>query len=929
MALTDYFLVARLLFFTLLLISFLVFGRVLRRAMENAVYFLFLGSLAMLMLAQAITLYIHLSGNQSLVVLQALLFTLAVLMVVVSLAGLLRLTYIRLYDNQYMGSREKWLRDIYEKLPAAVFVQRDNQITYSNKRFHIIQDKFVQQNPFGHCAEEQQNIWLTSPEGERFSYWVAKFSLPKNNGWAYIATETTAVQLQRDFMEKVFQDLDHHGESTLMAIVKIIHGFFPSSLIYIARFDSDAHRYIHLAHKGDKTDLDIFSDLKLDHSLGSHKNHWQWLNASELESGTEDHFIKQFDTRYVGGVSLCDETKTELGIILILQRQPFKLNNALRDFLSVLSLRIRFELEHIHDRSQIKVSNDRYHAFIDRSDEAIADIYVYPGIRLEDAFDRQWSKLLKVAKVNNYNPAFAKMFNVTRDMSIDQLLNIKSLRHAIEYVFQSGYGSENIDLVHKGDGDKTQWLSCSIMVDIEDGHLLRLWLIIRDITQSRMHIQNLEHQTRYDALTGLPNRLTLRESLEEKVDQAQQFGFKVGLLLIDLDRFKEVNDTLGHHYGDVLLKKIEPRIRPLLNSCRGFFARLGGDEFAVIIPSLQCVEDAQKLAQDILRKLREPFDLGQLNVVIGGSIGISLYPQDGGDSSTLLRCADVAMYQAKKQPGGILYYRQQMDENSPRRLALMAAMERGIKEDQFFLLFQPKYDLQKSSIHAAEALIRWQHPDMGLVSPGEFIPIAELSDVIIPMTEWVIDQALKQIQKWLLVGAEIKVSVNVSTRNLLDDNLLSFIKNKLDEYKVPPKLFELEITESALMADPERALYTLIKISEMGVSISVDDFGTGHSSLVYLRQLPIDALKIDIMFVRNMCNNKQDEIIVNSIINLAHNLSLIVVAEGAEDKKTLDKLSDMSCDLVQGFYVSKAVAGDEFVEVKNSWDEKGRDETPA
>jgi len=261
-----------------------------------------------------------------------------------------------------------------------------------------------------------------------------------------------------------------------------------------------------------------------------------------------------------------------------------------------------------------------------------------------------------------------------------------------------------------------------------------------------------------------------------------------------------------------------------------------------------------------------------------------------------------------------------MDENSPRRLALMAAMERGIKEDQFFLLFQPKFDLAKHQIHAAEALIRWQHPDMGLVSPGEFIPIAELSDVIIPMTEWVIDQALKQIQKWLAKGIEIKVSVNVSTRNLLDDNLLSFIKHKLAQYSVPAKLFELEITESALMADPERALYTLIKISELGVSISVDDFGTGHSSLVYLRQLPIDALKVDIMFVRNMCNNKQDEIIVNSIINLAHNLSLIVVAEGAEDKETLDKLKEMSCDLVQGFYVSKAVTGEEFTVVKKDWD---------
>ena len=920
MALNDYFLIARLIFFILLLLTFLVFGRGLRKVLEVLAYSLFVGTLSLLVLAQGMALYVQATNNLRLAELQTWLFGLVVLMLVASLLAHLRQSYIRLHDNQDMGDREKWLREIYEKLPAAVFVEKNQRIIYSNKLFQEIQKKFVQKNPFYQCKQEQQTSWLTSPKGERFSYWVARYALPQGDGWAYLATENTATQLQRDFISKVLQDLDHHGDDTLVAIVKIIHDFFPSSLTYVARFEADTQRYTHLAHRGDKSNLDIYSDLKIKHTLGRRKNHWHWMGLSQLCEGMGDHFISQCDASHVGGVSLCDEEGRELGIILVLQNQPFKLNELLKDFLSVLSLRVRFELEHIYDKHLIKISNERYQAFIDRSDEAIADIHIYPGIHLDDEFERQWAQLKRVGKVNDFNPAFGEMFNTQANVDIDELLNIKSLKHAIQYVFQSGYGSEKIDLVHRDSNNQTQWLSCSVMADIEDGLLLRLWLIISDITQSRMHIQNLENQTRFDALTGLPNRLTSRETLEEKIDQAQQFGFKVGLLLIDLDRFKEVNDTLGHHYGDVLLKKIEPRIRPLLTACRGSFARLGGDEFAVIIPSLQCVEDAQKLAQDILMKIREPFDLGQLNVVIGGSIGISLYPQDGGDTSTLFRCADVAMYQAKKHPGGILYYRQQMDENSPRRLALMSAMERGISEGQFFLLYQPKFNLDEHSIHAAEALIRWQHPEMGLVSPGEFIPIAELSDVIIPMTQWVIDEALKQIQKWLNINIEIKVSVNVSTRNLLDDGLLGFIEKKLREYEVPARLFELEITESALMADPERALYTLIKISEMGVSISVDDFGTGHSSLVYLRQLPIDALKVDIMFVRNMCTNKQDEIIVNSIINLAHNLSLTVVAEGAEDRQTLDKLHDMSCDLVQGFYVSKPVTGEEFIRVKETWD---------
>ena len=382
--------------------------------------------------------------------------------------------------------------------------------------------------------------------------------------------------------------------------------------------------------------------------------------------------------------------------------------------------------------------------------------------------------------------------------------------------------------------------------------------------------------------------------------------------MIDLDRFKEINDALGHHYGDVLLKKISPRVKPLLAPTRSHLSRLGGDEFAVILPSIQSVSEAEALAKSILEKIREPFDLGQLNVEISGSIGITVYPDDGTDTATLMRCADVAMYKAKSVAGGVLCYRNDLDDSSPRRLEIMASMGKGLRQEEFYMCFQPKVDMKERAVTSAEALIRWKHPELGLVSPGEFIPLAEMSDMIISMTEWVIDKTLQSIKKWREQGLFVKVSVNVSTRNLLDENLIPYLKEKLDQYEVPAHLLEVEITESALMADPDRALETLNRISDLGVSISVDDFGTGYSSLVYLRKLPLDALKIDITFVRNMCRNEQDEIIVNSIINLSHNLGLVVVAEGAEDKETVERLQEMDCDQVQGFYFSKPLIAEDF-----------------
>lgn len=817
--------------------------------------------------------------------------------------------------------REQWLSKVNENIPVAIFVTKDGELLYKNATFEQLQARFKSENPFDQLKTDisQQEVWLHTENGDGYGYWVNKYSMDGLDSTAYIVTDITAVKLQGSFIQKIAQELNSQQSNNIQEMTRRIHAFLPSSILYIGSFDAHTETYEYVTHRG----VENFakSNLNLNESIFKHSG-LHWFDTEELSAVEIPSVVYQAKAQHFGGILLKNDAGQYLGVILLIlpeQLKPSLISDLLLDFLAIFSLRVKSDLEHKQDKYLLAQSSEQYKAIIESSKEAIVDLIVTPNIYLDESVDMQWEALKSNSTIAEVNTVFLEFFELDNSPTALDFFSIKSIKHMLHYVLESGFSSEIIEVAHQKRDGEIAWLSCNAMASIDDRRIRRIWLMIRDITDSKNHIQHLEHQARHDKLTSLANRSALHEYLDEKIDQANQFGFKMALMLIDLNRFKEVNDALGHHYGDVLLKKIEPRIRQLIAEKRGFLARLGGDEFAIVLPSIQSESEVTSLAHEVSQKVREPFDLGKLNVEIGCSIGISFYPADGHETSTLIRCADVAMYQAKKETSGILFYRSEMDENSPRRLALMVDMNKGLKGDEFFLVFQPKLDLSTNEINSAEALIRWQHPELELIAPSEFIPLAEMSDVIITMTHWVIDQALQQIKRWQEQGIEIKVSVNVSTKNLLDEDLTEFIKGRLDEYKVPAHLLEIEITESALMVDPERALNTLNKISEMGVSISVDDFGTGYSSFIYLRQLPINTLKIDIMFVRNMCGNQQDEIIVNSIINLAHNLSLNVVAEGAESFITVERLKAMGCNFVQGYFVSKPVPADEFINIKNGW----------
>jgi diguanylate cyclase len=423
--------------------------------------------------------------------------------------------------------------------------------------------------------------------------------------------------------------------------------------------------------------------------------------------------------------------------------------------------------------------------------------------------------------------------------------------------------------------------------------------------------KRLNYLANYDPLTGLPNRNLLYDRLDQALLSNHNQNNSLALMILDLDHFKEINDTMGHQMGDLLLQQVGPRLQSALRDCDSV-ARLGGDEFAVLLPGLD-EESATVTARKVLKALEPPFTVGELAVDARASIGIVLFPRHGGDRDTLMRRADIAMYVAKQSAGGYAVYSPDRDSYSPERLALMAELHRAIDNRQLFLVYQPKIDLQTGQAVGLEALARWRHPQVGLIPPDQFIAMAERTGFIKTLTIWALNEALGQVRAWSQQGFDIPVGVNLSARTLHDMNLPEQIDELLKKHDVGPEQLELEITESVIMADPAHAREILTRIRRMGVKLAIDDFGTGYSSLGYLKKLPVNDVKIDKSFVINMTADENDEMIVRSIIDLAHNLNLRVIAEGVENRNVWDRLVAMGCEAAQGYYMSRPLPVPELI----------------
>jgi diguanylate cyclase (GGDEF)-like protein len=413
-----------------------------------------------------------------------------------------------------------------------------------------------------------------------------------------------------------------------------------------------------------------------------------------------------------------------------------------------------------------------------------------------------------------------------------------------------------------------------------------------------------------DALTGLPNRLLFADRLDQALASAARAGTPLAVLLMDLDHFKYVNDTLGHRIGDLLLKEVAARLQAVLRRATDTVARLGGDEFAILLAGASA-SDAQRLGQSVLRALEVPMILEEQVVDIAASIGIATCPEHGNESSKLLRCADVAMYEAKRTSAGIAIWDDNYDQHSLERLSLLSDLRKAVDNDELVLVYQPKIALRPVSELYVEALVRWQHPSRGLVPPSEFIPFAEQTGYIRVITQWVIGRAVAQCAAWRRQGLPTNVAINISARDLVDSQLPDRFEALLERESCAPSWISLEITESAILDDPGHAIRNLERIAAMGCRIAIDDYGTGYSSLSYLRRLPLHELKIDRSFVTALAHDANDAIIVRSTIDLAHNMGLVVVAEGVEDEATFDALRALGCDTLQGYWISRPLAAAE------------------
>jgi diguanylate cyclase (GGDEF)-like protein len=422
----------------------------------------------------------------------------------------------------------------------------------------------------------------------------------------------------------------------------------------------------------------------------------------------------------------------------------------------------------------------------------------------------------------------------------------------------------------------------------------------------------IEHLAYHDQLTGLPNRPLFMDRLIVSLAQAHRAQQKLAVFFLDLDRFKDINDSLGHTVGDTLLKGVAERVRRCTRE-GDTVARFGGDEFTLLIPKIESIEDAAKIAQKIIETLKIPFLVNDRELFVTTSIGVSIYPSDGSDPETLVRNADTAMYRAKEQGrDNYQLYAPAMNAQAVERLALENLLRKALSQKELTLFYQPQIDAATRAIVGLEALVRWQHPEMGMVSPAHFISVAEKSGLIVPIGEWVLRTACHQLKTWQRkIDPEITVAVNLSARQFQQPDLVAMIRSAIDETGIEPSSLEVEITESNAMQNAEHTMYILRELKAIGVRISMDDFGTGYSSLNYLKRFPIDTLKLDRSFIKDVNTDANDAAIVTAVIQMAHSLNLKVVAEGVEREDQLEFLSRQRCDIIQGYLFSKPLPVDQ------------------
>ena len=492
-------------------------------------------------------------------------------------------------------------------------------------------------------------------------------------------------------------------------------------------------------------------------------------------------------------------------------------------------------------------------------------------------------------------------------------------RETVKFAWEDALRGKKVEVESRvqAPGEETRWFRRIFHPFLDAaGNVTRIDGLMDEITEYKEIIERLHSLATSDSLTALPNRALLSDRLNQAIAMAKREQNKqVVLMLMDLDHFKEINDTLGHPAGDEVLCQVAQRLAGLLRES-DTLARLGGDEFAILLSDIQNAEAAaEKIAKNILGSFAEPFWYQENELYLGVGIGISIFPDHGSDADALMSRADVAMYGAKHKDVGFLFYNPKTDPHTQERLQLSSDLRHALARNEFVLYYQPQIDIRTGSVIGVEALIRWNHPELGLILPDQFIPFAERTGLINPITDWVVLAAITQCKEWQKAGIGLRIAVNVTARSFLDPKLVDKLESLLSggETRLPPDRIEIEITENILMADIEHGAKAIRRLRGLGIAVAIDDFGTGYSSLAYLKQLPIHSIKIDKSFVLNMAQDDNDALIVRATIDLAHNLGLLVVAEGVENRDSLDLLAVLGCDHAQGYHISHPLPADELI----------------
>jgi diguanylate cyclase (GGDEF)-like protein len=639
--------------------------------------------------------------------------------------------------------------------------------------------------------------------------------------------------------------------------------------------------------------------------------------ADACEAFPQAFLLTDNRMRAYAGYPVSLDGNTPNGVLVLMSRSGWNDTDALRLQLAKLAEALCAGADSLADQiKRIRVLDAGsvrelfFREMVQDSPEGMAATEFMPPIPVNLPEEQLVQRMMHTGRIVECNEAMVRLYGYPDRAAMlgEPLINIHGAEKAprmLAYWMRRNFDIRDVESQAVDAAGAITWAKGSAFGEIRDGKLLHGLTRRSDVSKQKRHEAAIAHKAHHDALTGLPNRYWMQERIDELGSDHAARGKRLCVGILDLNGFKEINDTLGHAVGDLVLQAVAVRLLKGLKPHGAELARLGGDEFALLMPELSAPQRAEEMAETVQELLAEPFLAEDMHLTIGGSLGLAMFPDRSDSAQNLLRFADVAMYAAKNANKPFLWYHPDINKHSRRRLSLLTSLGPAIENGELFLLFQPKIDVRNNRVSGFEALVRWQHPVHGVIPPNDFIPSAETSDVIRPLTRWVLEAAITQGSEWLRRGHALRMAINISARNLLEDNLEAFILDCLGRHAFPAGLLELEVTESALMTHPAQAMEFLLALRSHGISIAIDDFGTGYSSLAYLARLPVTTLKVDQGFVREMLNSRIDAQIVRSVIGLAHQCELSVVAEGVEDDATLQALLAMGCDLAQGYLIRR------------------------